>query len=893
MIVKRIRKLAVIVLTAYAANAGAEGINALTVEGRLAAVGLETRHPRFGWQIETDAKNVMQKSYRIRVATSEDSIAAGVGDVWDSGTVVSDSSQWVSYRGDTLQPNTVYYWNVSVTTNKGKKYTSQTARWATGIMGQPAKASYWIGLVGYANDETYGKHPRIKAKYLRKTFSADKRVKRATLHICGVGNYVAYINGKRVGNDVLTPVPTEYKKKFAYDSYDVTALIEKNNAIGVALAAGHFTGYVQYYQEKVRTSYGVPRLIANLIIEYADGTEDDVVTDNTWKLHTDGPIVYAVGYDGEMYDARKEFGDWTTYAYNDSAWAQAQVLATRGILVGNITPNMHVYKTDSPVSMTRYGDRYIVDFGTNGAGRVRVHCHPEYGDTVRIRHAETLCDGDSTLYTANLRNAEATSYYISNGTETSYAPEFTFYGFRYVEVTGIPDLHASDLTRELIADRMDDEGTDFTLTDIGGNDMLDSIVANARRGIRSNYKGMPIDCPQRDERMPWLGDRTTGCFGESYLMNNHDLYAKWVKDICDSQRGDGKISDVSPAFWRLYHTNVTWPAALPFACDMLYRQYGDIRPMRNAYNSIKKFLAMIRKENYSGGIVQNDTYGDWCVPPESPELVFTKDSTRITDGKLLGSAYYYYICRMMSDYAQMFGDTADASYYAQEAETTLTAFNDTFLVDGQYSNGTATANLLPLAMGMVPEEMTQSVQDSLISTIVDENDSHVSVGVIGIQWLMRYLSDSGHGDIAYALATTDTYPGWGYMVKSGATTVWELWNGNTANPSMNSGNHVMLLGDLLVWCYERLAGIQPDRRAPGFKRVILAPDFSVASIGGVKASHPSPYGLIRSEWKRDGKKIAWTVTVPANTTAEVRLPGGKVKEIGSGTYSFNVKAESK
>lgn len=319
---------------------------------------------------------------------------------------------------------------------------------------------------------------------------------------------------------------------------------------------------------------------------------------------------------------------------------------------------------------------------------------------------------------------------------------------------------------------------------------------------------------------------------------------------------------------------------------MLYRQYGDLRPMRKSYASIKRFLDMIRRENYKDGLVPYDRYGDWCVPPESPELVHSEDPARKTDGRLISSAYYFYLCRLMQRYAGQFGFSDDSLYFAREAATTLQAVNDTFLIGGKYSNGTVTANLLPLAMGIVPDSVKTAVADSLIHTITVKNDSHISAGVIGIQWLMRYLTDRGHGNLAYRLATVDTYPGWGYMVSRGATTIWELWNGDTANPSMNSGNHVMLLGDLLPWCYEYLAGIRPDLAQPGFKHILLQPDFSVDRLTRVSASHRSPYGIIRSDWQRKGAQIIWEISIPANTTAEVHLPDGTVRNVGSGEYTM-------
>lgn len=875
----------------------------LTVEGRSTPQGIDINTPRFGWQIRSDRRNVKQQAYRILVASSKEHMSRNEGDIWDSGTVSSDSSQWVSYKGKPLLPNCHYYWKVIVKTNKGKTAWSDTNYWTTGLMDETNWKGCWIGIDKLVEGDRETRHSRIVTRLLRKEFTAKKKIKRATIHISGLGLYTLYINGKRVGEHVLTPVPTDYTKTVAYDSYDVTPLITTHNAIGVMLAGGRYFAPTQNYQTNVRTTYGYPKLIANLIIEYQNGHSETISTDSTWRLSTDGPIRYANDYDGELFDARRII-DFSLPQFDDSHWKYAStVSAPGGLLRGNITPAMSVYQTEHPTSIRKYGQRVIIDFGTNNAGRIRIDVKGLRGDTIRIRHAELLNSGDSTLYTRNLRSAEATAYYVSDGKQRSWTPEFTYYGFRYAEITvlnGRPDqsetpsiieecIKLNQIQRELIADHMDETGTGFYVEEANGTSLLNDIVSNARRGIRSNYKGMPIDCPQRDERMPWLGDRTTGCFGESYLMNNHALYSKWTTDICESQRKDGALSDVAPAYWRLYRTNITWPAALAFASNMLYRQYGDLSPMRNNYNAIKKHLALIRRTIYKDGLVIKDTYGDWCVPPESKNLVHSKDPARKTDGVLIASAYYFYICRTMQHYATLFNLKEDALYYSAEAEKTRTAINAKFLTNGNYSNGTATANLLPLAMEIVPDSCKKSVTDNLLHTISVKNDTHLSTGVIGIQWIMRLLSDIGQGEMAYKLAVTDTYPSWGYMVRHGATTIWELWNGDTANPSMNSGNHVMLLGDLLVWCYEHLGGIRPDGKHPGFKHIVLKPDFSIKALHRVEASHPSPYGIIRSSWIRNGNTIIWNIKIPDNTTAELHIPNKKIKYIGSGEYKLKIK----
>lgn len=878
--------LSLLLFSALTSSAKVE-VGGLTVEGRQEPAGIDVASPRFGWRIVSDEKNVVQKSYHIIVSSSLEKLDLDRGDVWDSHIVLSDSSQWVSYKSSPLKPDKVYYWKVKVVTNHGETRWSDSSLWSTGLLCADNWKGCWIGLDSIMPWDVNAGKSRISARYLRKEFKSAGDVVRATAHISGLGVYALYINGKKVGNDVLTPSPTDFDKTVIYNTYDVTSLIRPDNAVGVILNAGR---YFAMRQNRANRTFGYPKLLINIIIEYADGSVTTVASDDTWSLNADGAVRYANYYDGETYDARKEFNGWTVAGFDDSRWSKASsVTAPRGLLKGNLLSPLCVYAIDKPVTATSAGNRHILDFGTNGAGRLRFSVKGNAGDTVVVRYAELLKDGGTELYVKNLRTAECTDRYICNGTKSDWTSDYVYHGFRYAEVT-VPEGAVIDgYSRELISDNMSGADTEISISESGGSSVLNTIIANARRGVRSNYKGMPLDCPQRDERMPWLGDRTTGSLGESYLFNNHDLYSKWMADICQSQRTDGNISDVAPDYWQLYTSNMTWPAALPFTCDMLYRQYGDIQPMKESYGSIKRWLRYMRSNFYDKGLITKDKYGDWCVPPESPMLIFSKDSARITDGALISSTYYFHICRMMQRYALMTGNAADVSYYRKEADTMADAINRNYLKDGSYSNGTVTANLLPLAMGIVPKKDRDSVGKKIIETIVDKYSTHLSAGVVGIQWLMRQLSEMGQGNVAYQLATTDTYPGWGYMVKNGATTIWELWNGNTADPSMNSGNHVMLLGDLLPWCYEDLAGIRSDNVKVGFKHIILKPDFSIRRLSRVAASHPSPYGVIRSCWTRSGNAVEWSISIPANTTADLYLPGGKVRHIGSGDYTLHFR----
>lgn len=840
-------------------------VTQLTVEGRTAPIGLDEAHPRLGWQIVTNQQDVMQKSYHVQIASSP----SGEADVWDSGIVNSDQSQWVE-ADVSLRPNTTYYWRVKVTTNKGDSDWSEWGQWSTGLLEEHNWQGQWIGYDSLTADVRMERHSRIAARHLRKSFALTKPVKRATAHICGLGYYILNVNDQRIGDYLLAPAPTQYNKAVCYDTYDVTKEIVNsklsNCQIEVVLGGGYFFPMTQNYQTNVRTAFGMPKLRMNLIMEYEDGTSETIVTDSTWQVAINGPIRYANLYDGTLID----------YRMTPTEWMPVQVVdGPCHTMRGGLLSGVKAYAKERPVNISKAGERrFILDFGTNNTGRIFL---PKVtiadGDTVCVRYAETLKDNGRELYTANLRGAENTDYFVGNGSPVTMTTEFLWHGFRYMEVTGLDEQDVRRLQRQLMTD---DLLSSAAISIDEGDGMINRILANACRGVLSNYKGMPMDCPQRDERMPWLGDRTMGCFGESYMANNHTLYSKWLQDICDAQRADGNISDVCPAYWRLYNSNITWPAALPFGLEMLRLQYGDERPWQEMADNVRRFLAFAKKKSGKDGLITYDRYGDWCVPPATLDEVVTKDSTRMTDGALLSSCYYYYICKLLG--------------MNEEAAITRDALNRTFLKGGCYANGTVTANLLPLAMDIVPNDQRDSVMSNFVRRVKGQSgEPHIDCGVIGISWLMRYLSRAGLGEIAYQIASTKTYPGWGYMVENGATTIWELWNGNTANPSMNSGNHVMMLGDLIPWAYECVAGIAPDPAKPGFKHIIMRPDFSISDIRGAKATYPSVYGDISSHWWRESQKVFWQVTIPANTTATLYLPNGKTINVGSGSYTYKVE----
>ncbi|MDR2496201.1 MAG: glycoside hydrolase family 78 protein [Tannerellaceae bacterium] len=868
--------------------------------------------PRLSWQLESEARNVFQTGYHILVASTAEKLQAGEADLWDSGPVESDKSVNVRFGGN-VTPRATYFWKVKAVTTLGETPWSKPAKWTAGLITSFEWKAQWTGLdASYPGDVLEGK-TRLAARYFRKEFKVEpKRIEKATLYISGLGLYECTVNGNRLSNQTLSPTPTDYSKVVKYNTFDVTGIITgEHNAIGVALGNGRF---FSMRQTGVR-HFGFPKMILQLEIIYADGAVQTIMSDTSWKVTANGPIRSNNEFDGEEYDARMEMPGWDTAGFDDSAWEQAQAVEPPGgTLEGQVNPNIARMDFVRPAAIKELSPgTFIMDMGQNMVGRVAMQVQGAAGQEVKLRFAETLKD-DGSLYLDNIRGALVTDKYTLSGKGLeSWEPVFTYHGFRYVEISGYPGTPTvENFSGQVVYDQMEITGS-FETSDA----TINQIYRNAYWGIRGNYRGMPTDCPQRDERMGWLGDRAVGSLGESFIFDNNNLYAKWLDDIEQAQREDGAVPDVAPNYWSVYTDNMTWPGAYIIIADMLYRQYDNIEPIAKHYASMKKWLHYMRDNYLKDGIMTKDTYGDWCMPPELPELIHSKDPARKTDGAVLSTTFYYRLLRLMEGFAGLLGKPDDVREFAGEADNIRQAFYDKYFnKEGAYfSNNTVTANLLALCYGMVPQEYVDKVFKNIVDKTLGEFNGHVSTGLVGIQWLMRGLSFYGRPDIAYRIATNRTYPSWGYMAEKGATTIWELWNGDTADPGMNSHNHVMLLGDLIVWYYENLAGIRNDPSGTGFKRIEMKPN-AVEGLEWVNASYESVYGRIESSWKKEGGGFAWDITIPANSAALVYLPmefgtviresgqeisavkeirsigevyGHFALEIGSGTYKFSVQ----
>ncbi len=917
----------VILFTGFSSKVNDDALHPkhLRCENLIDPLGIDVVTPRLSWYSESQQRAQKQTAYQILVASSIEKLNANEGDLWDSKKISSDQSINVIYQGNNLTSGMLCFWKVKVWNSIGNgSEWSMPAKWSMGLLNKADWKASWIGLdKAVGNDKPDIEFRRLSARMLRKDFETKKKIKRATAYICGLGLFELYFNGQKIGDQVLAPALSEYPKRSFYMTFDVTKeLLNGKNAVGVILGNGRFFAPRLTVPTKTET-YGFPKMIFQLDIKYTDGTTQSIVSDTTWKITADGPIRANNEYDGEDYDARKEIPGWDKAGFNDIKWMRAETVADPSAkLSAQLIAPIKIMQTMKPRSVKEIRPGvYIYDMGQNMVGWVSLKVQAKRGTKIQMRFAETLkSDGD--LYTANLRSAKQTDVYITKGGGLEqWEPRFTYHGFRYVELTGYPgkpDLNT--IEGKVVYDDIRTIGN-FSCS----SDIINKIYKAAYWGIRGNYRSLPTDCPQRDERQGWLGDRSMNSYGESYIFDNNMLYANWMTDIADAQKASGGLPDVAPAYWPIYSDNMTWPSSLIIIPDHLYRQFGNLKVIADNYDAMKKWLFYMRDKYMKNYLLPKDQYGDWCMPPENLEVIHSNDPKRTTPGDFIGSAYFYYCLNLMGKYAHLLNKNEDANEFGTLAGKVRDAINNTYLnkdslPTGQaglyYANNTVTANALALSFGIPPKEIRAKVFDNLVYVTTHVYKSHTSTGLVGGQWIMRTLTDNGRPDLALKIAENTTYPSWGYMIENGATTIWELWNGNTADPAMNSGNHVMLLGDLIVWLYQDLAGIKSDLSNPGYKEIIMKP-YPVGNLKFVKASYLSMYGLIKSEWHIRGSKFNWEISIPANTTATIYVPAEKegdvtesgkeassaegvkfvklensraVYEIGSGSYHFISKS---
>lgn len=893
-------------------------------------IGLDVKHPQLFWNAVSKTNAQKQTAYQILAASSIANLAVGKADLWQTNKIYSDQSTQIKYEGKPLISEAKVYWKIKVwdKNNKASEW-SVPAFFTMGLLNPADWSAHWIGLdQAVGSDKPKIFHPILSARMLRKETKINKTVKTAILYISAAGLYEFYINGNRVGDAVLTPALSQPEKRIFYNTYDVTNLLKTGkNAFGSYIGSGRWAS-VRPLQETTGkwvddtnndTIAGFtpryPKLLAQINITYTDGSKETIATDQTWKITADGPITKNNEYDGEFYDATKEINGWNKAAFNDKSWSNAQLVSTPSPLLSaeNKEP-IKVMETLKPITVKQIKPGvFIYDMGQNMVGWAKLKVNGKKGTKVKMVFAELL-KPDGSLYLDNMRSAEVTDQYILKGDVNGeiWEPRFVYHGFRYVEISGLgdkPDLNT--IEGKVVYDAVETIGK-FECS----NPIMTQLHKNAYWGIRGNYRSMPTDCPQRDERFGWLGDRSIEVKGEAFIFRNTSLYNKWLQDINDAQLENGSIPDVAPThnnLIKVYNDGVVWPSCFVILPYALYLQTGDKSGIIRNYDAMKKYANMVISQ-LKNGLIEKNTYGDWCMPPEKLDMIFSEDPARATSGVLLSSCYLYYDFSLLNLYATLLGNKDDAAFYKNEALKIKDAINNKLYNAEKFSydNNSIASSIIPLGTGVAPEKDQDAIFQTTIKKLVVELDTKIATGLIGGQWQMKVLAENGRPDLAYTLATNTDYPSWGYQITKGATTIWELWNGDKAKPDMNSGNHVMLLGDVIIWMYENVAGICADKDAPGFKKIIMKPDLS-DKLSYVKASHKSMYGNIVSEWKLVNKTFDWNIEIPVNTTALVYMPtedksklmvngkafsnvlgiqfikmehGKAIFEVGSGKYAF-------
>ncbi|WP_188881897.1 alpha-L-rhamnosidase [Alicyclobacillus cellulosilyticus] len=847
-------------------------VHHLTCEYRRNPIGIDVAQPRFNWQIDAEDRDVMQAAYQIQVARADTSFTECV---WDSGRVVSDASIHVTYAGAPLQPRTRYEWRVRVWDAAGNTSDwSETAFFETGLLRPEAWTAAWITPEFETEDGAPEASP-----YLRKVFTVRRGVKSARVYVTSLGLYELHLNGRRVGDWVLTPGWTSYRKRLQYQTYDVTDMLQAGeNAIGAILGNGWYKGELGWQGQ--RNIYGTQRaLILQLHITYEDGSEDVVVTDNTWKAQT-GPILMSEIYHGETYDARQELTGWSEPGYDDSGWARTVVLDhPKDILIAQENLPTRVVEEIRPVAvLTTPAGETVIDMGQNMVGWVRFAVTAPAGTEIVLQHAEVL-DKDGNFYTENLRSARQTIRYICRGGGREvFAPHFTFQGFRYVKVEGYPGLVSrDDFTGCVVHTDMEVTGS-FECS----HPLVNQLQHNIVWGQKGNFVDVPTDCPQRDERLGWTGDAQVFIRTAAFNMNVAPFFTKWLRDLRADQYPDGRVPHVIPdVLPDRGGGSAAWADAAVICPWTIYLCYGDERLLAEQYDSMKAWVEYMRRQGDNEYLFNTGFhFGDW-LGLDAKEGSYKG----ATAEDYIATAFYAYSTRLLARAAQVLGKEDDAKAYSALHERILEHFRREFVTpNGRLAVPTQTAHVLALWFDLVAPKDRERIARTLNDMIV-QNGDHLTTGFVGTPYLCFALSASGYHDTAVRLLLQETYPSWLYPVTKGATTIWEHWDGIKPDGSfwskdMNSFNHYAY-GSIGDWMYRVLAGIDTDESAPGYKRVVIHPHLT-PRLSFVRAELRTMYGLVRSAWRWEDDRVVIEIAIPANTSAHVVLPGARLADVREG-----------
>ncbi|WP_284748323.1 alpha-L-rhamnosidase [Amycolatopsis sp. RTGN1] len=829
----------------------------LRTEQRHEPLGLGEPRPRLSWRLASDRRGAAQSAYRITAAERAADLDDPARLLWDSGRREAGDGVLVPWDGPVLRSATRYHWRVELWDETGAAAGAGETWFETGLLHRDDWTARWISRDSLAqpvfdpptdHNQPQGEPPLN----LRREFELTQEPVRARFYATAHGVYEASLNGERVGDVELAPGWTEYHHRLQCQTYDVTSLVRKGkNALGALVADGWWSGFVGFDERRPARHYGDhPGFLAQLVVDFADGSRQVVATDPAW---TERP--------GVVRSADLLMGEHVDASVVDGSGRPVTVLDDDlGPLVAEPDPPIRVTREVLPISVTeRAAGRFIVDFGQNLVGRVRLTVRDTPpGQRIVLRHAEILDDGE--LYVANLRRATATDSYVTGGEPVEvFEPRFTVHGFRYLEVRGYA-VSADDLIARVLHN-----DTPWTGTFECSDPMVNQLQANIVWGQRGNFVAVPTDCPQRDERLGWLGDAQIFAPTAGRNADVSAFLARWLADVVDGQDADGAFGDVAPRIAMPREAAPAWGDAGVIVPWHLYRTYGDRRVLENCFAAMVAWVAHIQRHNpdLRWRHRTGNSYGDWL------QIDVT------TPRDVLSTAYFARSAQIVADAAEVLGRADIAAEHRALHASIRAAFIESYVdEDGTVEGGTQTAYLLALAFGLVPDELVPAAVDHLAAD-VEKRGNRLTTGFVGVALLCPVLADHGRDDLAYALLQQEEFPSWGYSIRHGATTIWERWDGWTEHggfqsAAMNSFNHYSL-GSVGDWLFGRVAGIDQAPDSVAYSELLLRP-LPGGTLTWARAEQETARGRVACGWSLDGEQITVTAVVPPGATAVLEVP---------------------
>ncbi|HTI99149.1 MAG TPA: family 78 glycoside hydrolase catalytic domain [Dongiaceae bacterium] len=852
----------------FVAAAALSPVN-LLCESKSNPIGLTETAPRLSWQVVAapGVRGQFQRAYQIQVASTPDLLTANTGDLWDTGSVATNRTTQIAYAGAPLGSEQPCYWHVRVWDQDGQASAwSSPARWSLGLL--PATnalvnpwTAQWIGrddapLLGNTNDnKTYR-----AATQLRKDFVLSETPTHAVLYVTSLGLVEPHLNGGRVGADYFVPGWTDYNKRVYSRAYDVTGRLHPGtNTLGALLGDGWFRGNISILGQNY---YGTnTRMAAELHLQYAGGSNEVIATDGSW-LAGFGPIQQSDIQSGEHYDARLETSGWDNAGYSNPAWSLVSTGATvKPLILEAPAEAVRPQQLLMPVAVTQpQAGHYVVNFGQNFAGWVRLTVSNQPpGTRIVLKFSEWL-NPDGTVFRDNLRSAAATDTYIcKGGAVETWEPHFTYHGFQYVDVQGLSAAPAPGTVVGVVVHSDLAPAGAFACSDT----QINRIYTNMLWTMRANYFDIPTDCPQRDERMGWC-DGTEITRSGIFAMQGESFFSKWYQDMVDGKLDATTFPQMAPSPHKNFGFASGWADSAVLVPYSMYQTYGNTRLAERFYTDMQSHLQhyAATAKNFIG---QSGSYGDWLAVDTS------------TPGNLVSTAFYAGCAGEMAELAAALGKTNDAIMYRALFTNIFNAFQENYVsADGTVGSGSESGYVIALYFDLLtPAQQTQVA--AKLAAAVQAQNGHPSTGMVATHWLLPMLARVGRSDLAYAMLAKTNYPSWGYCLNLGATTIWEHWasvnadgtvNTNVYNYPMNSLNHANL-GTCAEWFHSGILGI--DALQPGFQKISINPQPG-GGLTWASGYYDSIHGRITSAWTNTATSFNLSVSVPANTTAEVHIP---------------------